>query len=515
MTDLGHRGKTFTVHYPIIVLYVLFVHGLLLFMDGVYWDGWIVRGYETNRDWTSMWALFSEAGQPINGYFHWLVGYLPNPILSYHVIAFLSILSSTILTYLLLNKFRLFNRQTSLFIALISSSIPLFLVQFEVVMVPTIFFYALFLLAWSISLNTKAKGIRLILSRVLIWALWFVSFSLPAFLVWYYAFLVLFAYLVYREHARNTKQTLQWFVTGGIDYLVFPIMFWIFMRTVFPPHGLYSDYNQLTLLPSRSSLNGYISYGVDQLLAMGNAIFHYRYVILPMVAVSALAIWLSRKRILIKTQILQSLALGIFLLAAAVIPYAFTGKMPGPYFESRHCLLLGLPIAIIIVSIAKSLCRMQTLAVLALIILLLAFGIMQVSNYIQWQARWVKDASVVTNLSRTDPGNISTFLVVDKYVINSEPYRFYEWSSMFTKAWGSEKYLGVSPPETVPDEKCFNRRYSLAEYNPQGKQAVLEINRGQEERDGKLVLEYFKYRYCNRDKLNDFLSGITKVSIIE
>ena len=484
-------------------------------MDGVYWDGWLVRGYETNRDWTSMWTLFGDCGQPITGCFHWLVGYLPNPILSYHVIAFVSILSSTILTYLLLNKFRLFNRQTALFIALLSSSIPLFLAQVEIVMVPTVFFYALFLLAWFITLNIERKGMILILSRVVIWILWFVSFSINSLLVWYYAFLVLFAYLVYREHARNTKQTLQWFVTKGIDYLVLPLMFWIFMRTVFPPHGLYGDYNQLTLLPSRSSLNGYISYGVDQLLATGKAIVHYRYVILPLFGVSALAIWLSRKRIHIESQILQSLALGIFLLAAALIPYALTGKVPGAYWESRHCFLLGLPIAVIIVSIAKFLCRTQTLAVLALTILLVVFGIMQVSNYIQWQARWVKDASVVTNLSRMDPGNISTFLIVDKYVINSEPYRFYEWSSMFTKAWGSEKYLGISSPETVPDEKYFNRSYSLAEYNPYGAQAVLEIDRGQEESNGKLVFEYFKYRYCNRDKLNDFLSGVTKVSIIK
>src|SRR5882762_8144563 len=52
----------------LILGYGFLTHGIILFNDGLYWDGWMLEVWQKNRDRNSMHRFFSEVGMP-NLYF--------------------------------------------------------------------------------------------------------------------------------------------------------------------------------------------------------------------------------------------------------------------------------------------------------------------------------------------------------------------------------------------------------------------------------------------------------------
>ena len=131
----------------------------------------------------------------------------------------------------------------------------------------------------------------------------------------------------------------------------------------------------------------------------------------------------------------------------------------------------------------------------------------------------------MANLATLDNAQgISVFWVDDHFPAGGErgtgAYRFYEWSSIFKTVWGDESRIGFDQglraiEPLVVDQRYFNERYNLADFDPAGCQAMLTIRRGPlVYSDAGLSARYLFYRFFRSEgRLAKFLSGVTDVQV--
>lgn len=195
--------------------------------------------------------------------------------------------------------------------------------------------------------------------------------------------------------------------------------------------------------------------------------------------------------------------------------------------DTRHALLVALPMAVILVtvvhlSLADKTGAMSKAGACFLIALVLAFTLSTIRNYVSWQARWVKDRSVMANLAglNSTADGISVFWVDDQSQIGTEEHcRFYEWAFIFKIVRGDESRIGLDQKYYTPDLlrsglRYFNRRHNLYDFDPAGCQAILTIRRGfLSYSNTGLVARYLFYRFFHKDKLDEFLTGVTDVHV--
>jgi hypothetical protein len=158
---------------------------------------------------------------------------------------------------------------------------------------------------------------------------------------------------------------------------------------------------------------------------------------------------------------------------------------------------------------------------LFLMALLLAFTLCSIGNYFSWQARWVKDQSIMENLSTLEnTDNVSVFWVDDQFQVGGEEtYEFYEWSSIFKSVWGDESHIGLDQRAYTPDFltqglRYFNDRYNLSDFDPAGCQAILTIYPGPDSSSSAgMSMRYLFYKFFRKDGLGQFLHRITDVQV--
>lgn len=540
-------------HYIVIVGFSLVVHGLLLLNDGIYYDGWPIYHHLVDKNWNLFHLWLTESGGiPGVAYLHWVIGYLPSMIFIYKLLNVLAITFSGILVYLICNELRLFSRTESLFIALLSLSYPAFQLSVDLIAMPYLLCYCLFLVACFMALRfEKRNDLRHYYLRVGSLALWVLSFSINSLLVFYYGFLSVLILHARRAQNMSLNHLFTRFLPRRLDYVLLPVLYWVVARVLFPAHGFYSDiypYNPISFSPSRmvAVYDAFISNAVyGQLKSALGGLFNYTLghpVFFLLVALAVIALlWIrstfrqaSIRSVGEKGNSYAVLFFGLLLLALAIFPYAAVGKQASVHgYETRHALLVALPMAIILVSATRLLFGGNTrsisrLSLSLLIILLLAFTLSSVANYISWQARWVKDRSVMINLSNLENAEgISVFWIDDQYqhrykLGGESSYLFYEWSSIYRSVWGGESRVGLDQNVFTSDflnewdERWgkYNERVYLSDFDPGGCQAVLEIRPGPNSTSSdRLSALYLYYKLFRKDRLTEFLRGVTEVQV--
>lgn len=79
-------------HHIIIFVTVLITHGLMLLMDGIYWDGWRHYTRHVENDFGKFRDEFFATGVPVEAYAQWAMHYFPNVIFGYRFVSLLAIL---------------------------------------------------------------------------------------------------------------------------------------------------------------------------------------------------------------------------------------------------------------------------------------------------------------------------------------------------------------------------------------------------------------------------------------
>jgi hypothetical protein len=219
----------------------------------------------------------------------------------------------------------------------------------------------------------------------------------------------------------------------------------------------------------------------------------------------------------------------------AFFPYAIINRVPSTIYESRHLLLITIPMSLITIAMINIVCRVfmfspdQKNAIFCL--LLYIFAVNNFMNYIEWQFRWVKDRSIMSGIiDNSLAKKSSVFLIHDStedYGLVPNKRHWYEWSSFFKMTWGEEKWVACNADkyELMRNEinslkDKYKGFYNIADLSLKGQAAEMFIDY----REGdiryspldrlKLVSKYFYLKFFDKKLLNTFLSNLITVKII-
>lgn len=142
--------------------------------------------------------------------------------------------------------------------------------------------------------------------------------------------------------------------------------------------------------------------------------------------------------------------------------------------------------------------------------------------YLDLQARWVKDLSVITNLAELPPGDVCKVDILDiedTYRVTKESYRIYEYSGMLKLAWHKEEVLGISKSEKLKLDRIGGipfKRYLLSGFkSPQCRGTLTISSADPMQSNATLALQYLQLRLFNQSELQAFLRSVTKIKLTE
>ncbi|MBI5568388.1 MAG: hypothetical protein HY914_00430 [Desulfomonile tiedjei] len=514
----------------------LLAHGLLLLNDGVYWDAWLYHPVLGTGSWDAVYTPFLRAGLPIEGSTIWLVGRLGPDTFVFKLVAFATVVLSAFAIKSIGNRLGVTTREENLCLALLTLLYPNVDMMVGFPHVSRWVDYAIFLGAARLALSVEGLvGTRHFVLRPVVLLLFFVSFNNNALLVFYFGFLWLLFVSVGHDRGPTSRLPSPFrFLTRHLDYVVLPFAFWLVKEAFFPRHGEYAGYNRFvdTPIPLLKALYYFLANAVyGQMNEALLQVAHY-----PLVALAAGLIALgaydrfnlgSQRFFGDRSCSTRFLLFGVVLLGMAIFPYIVVGLWPDlSGWSSRHAMMVGLPLAMLVMwatcsvflNSARSLSRS---GFVALVVLMVGLGLVNIRNHMGWEARWVKDRSIMAHLAQIHrPANLSVIRVDDRYPIGSNDYyRFYEWTGMFREVWGDQRVIGldlrVSSTELLPEDSSLSsERYLLKDFNPKGCQSVMTIRRGPiEYSEWDLVLRYFFYRFMNPGGMTSFLSRVTDVQL--
>jgi hypothetical protein len=466
---------------------------------------------------------------PTNDVHLWLFS-----ILGFRWVEFAALALIGVLVYSISQETRLFTRWEGVFIALIVIAYPAFQTWIVFSTANYVFYYALFFLAVFVSLRAeKAAGVRRYGWQILSLLLFLLSYNLNSLLVFYFGFLALFVFYQHRGLTISWRQGLRRFLRRRWVYVLLPFLFWAVKQAFFPRNGDYANYNQFTFDPLPLALNAgrFVVYGVYTPLSRALTLLVGQPALALLIGLLVYGCYRLFKLSSVNffkpgVKAYAMLGFGVLLLGLAILPYIAVGLAPGKSgWATRHTLLLGLPVALLILAGARLIFSrtggaIPALGLMCLVALVLMFGGSTISDYISWQTRWVKDRSIQLNLARLDGAqDFSVYWIDDQFPAGGElNYRFYEWSSMLENIWGEERRIGLdhvpSPEYLATLNQSFTAANNLSQFDPFGCQAILTIQRGQAMLDDwALSLRYFYYRFLQPDKMSGFLSGVADINV--
>jgi hypothetical protein len=544
-------------HLAAIVLVTVLTHGLLLLIDGVYWDGRLLYSHLSTQNWPALRDWFGQAGLIFFEEFYRAVGMFPGIVFGYRLAAFLSMLLSAVVCYLICRESKMVSPWEGLFISLIQLTFPAFRVSFCIILLPYLVCYLLFLTGVYLAIRSHIAGGRAGLAlRLLALGCLFLSYSTNSLMVFYFGFLLFMVLLFSREKHVPLLAGAKGYLLRNIDFVILPFVYWGIKEAFFPRYGVYAHYNEINLSPVGlvKCPARFVLFVLNAVvLQVNEALAVLVGVPLALLVLATAFLWLFSRRDLEAPAFfggaarpLRMAAFGLVLLTLGILPYVLVGKVATfNLWTTRHSLLVGPGVALVIVAIAKGLaaCGQRralhgSLAFLATLVL--AFTVTMVSNYLHWQARWVKDSSVMLHLSEMPPCKANTYWIDDRFpLVGQEPYRPYEWASVFKEVWGGTSRTGLPKVRDMGKSfrqyleeqgNFFDRMHNLNDYDPQGPQAVIAIRPGPfTGSELELVVWYWFYKLASRNevefvvqrwfhkspkqKFDEFRRNVTEVSL--
>jgi len=540
------------VYLALLFLITLFCHGLLLINDGMYWDGWIVNGWQKKKQWEIMKRLYSEVGMPILYFQHKFFSFLPKAKYFYNLLAFLSLFISSAIIFIIGVKFVALPTSVAFIIALLMVCYPGQQMGVERVISMQYFMpMALFYLACFFSLESAVTNSEYaVFFHILAIVLFLLSFNMNSLLVYYWGFIVFFALFTIQNFSIGQ---LGIFILGHIDYCILPFIYWIFKETLSPRHGNYSNYNKI--IPNSESnpldtqrikrtmhyFSNFIilslKNGVIGVYIQSVSLLFKKYVLFlfaVIITLCGLFFILSNDVTYNITSFQGGLifSFGILLLILAGIPYILIGQSFGARgWATKNNVLLGLPLSLIIFGLFSVFFLPKY--VISLIFIIIVSNIVYL-NYINlsWIALWVKYCSTLLNLQKNmSLKKFSIFRVYDNHSLKGSfdihpehdvVYLIY----MFDSIWEDKLRLGIYEKKFSLEPYSQERirdiiknttiDYALKEIDLEGKQAIIVITDGtQMFTEVKSAMRYIYYKFFQTEGLNHFLLNYSNIEVIE
>ncbi|MFO7537087.1 MAG: hypothetical protein R6X32_03405 [Chloroflexota bacterium] len=539
--------------------YTVLAHGLLLLYDGIYNDGWLYYTYMSEARWDLLGDLFLKQGIPHTIYLYRLLALFPNFLLAHKLFAFGSLLAIGWLLYGITQKLGWFTRGESLLLALWSVGFPAYQYAQEISHSWNLLPYPLFLLGWWLALHlvepphnsthaTRRTGLRL--GALVCLAL---SFTNPALLVFYFGFWLVWIGRIYIQHPTNLFSI----VGRTPDFLLLPFLYWGLMRLFFPPHGLFADYNEISLA---NLLNINAWWQFTNLGVVGQLARLFELIPVPLLLLAAAIYLLLNHRWHweqltffqegIPGRDTAVFLTGLLLLILTAFPFVAVDKLPTLYaFDSRLTLLAGLPVALLLLVGLRLLFggnggRLHRAGGLFALLLLLGFALAHMESYFAWQARWVRDQSVRLNLADLPlQPDQSIIYFADETVLYRRDGRidevsqavshryFPDWTIMLRQVYGPVPgRLGMDVVYLEPTHHYYHWLMGLrertldpgedvlflAQIDPAGCQAIITIRPtayAQQMSKLGLARRYWQHRFWQPAAQEAFLRSLTYLSL--
>lgn len=526
MSELGTGWSV-----ALIALYALVAHGVLLFNNGVYWDGWMIDSWHRNRDWPAMRRFFSEVGLPPVYYQHRILGGLGAGVFGFRLVAFGATLLSALAVYALSLRLGALGDLYSLLLALLYLSYAGYHMNTDTNVglqytLPTAIFY------WAVYLALAAQdqsGAAHVALRAVALLAFLVAFNANSLLVYYFGFLAL--QLALQWPSGGDLGQAAWVVAANLDYIALPFLFWILKERLTPRHGFYREYNRISIRPLRvmfrllNAVRSGLEAPVSAPLRTAAA-FHYLWI--PIAAFAA-AFYAADRLVLIaplpEGMVKVLLLAGPVLLLLAALPYALVGQQFAPAgWATKHHMLFHLPVAMIVLGVA-ALVLPPNFAFAAIVLVLVANAAYLLRLYLFYIAVVAKERSWLHKLKALDGArHTAVFCITDHHAIQGDPvypqnspaYAFY----MFEWLWGEKTHLGIHvppqqtlriPPEVVATEITrTSLDYEMGGIDVRGPQARLHIHDGAERSPIRVALRYLKACYAGAG-LEQVLNEVTEL----
>ncbi len=417
----------------LVVLYGV-THGWMLLNRGIYWDDWchyhaspLVVKYE-----------FWQSGLIWPGYLQSFLYSFQDGILLHRLIIFGCYLGAMLALWGILKREDRVSDFDRLGIVGLFMAFPVNQARIVLANIHFAIPYFLFFMAW-LALSFQVERPRWWL-RVLAGVGFFLSFFMNSILVFFGCVLVWLFWIKRQSFKRYP------------DFILLPILFWIFRNTVIKPFGFWAGYNSLSvhslaLSPFRTVLGMCQSFfvpldaGLDLILSWS------------WVAVAAVVLvgWWRREDADQRVSPWWGFGFGVVALIAAIFPYAAVGSaaMPdvGQWF-SRHQTLVPLGAALILVYGVRGMFPSVTAQRWVIAGLLSVCMFATIGRYVELQKDWFKQVALI-EWFKSDPEIRAhhTFLIADRAVEFNANERFlrpYEYGALFYEAFGDQTRFGMS-----------------------------------------------------------------------
>jgi hypothetical protein len=503
-------------------------HGMLLLNDGIYWDDWLLYQHLQNHDWRALDAIAHEAGMtPLNSAFLHLFAFLPGGVFSFKLAVFLLIVAIACLIYLICIEAGL-GRLLSWCVAALQMVFPGFQDWVLLATAPSVFDFALFLLATLLLLLAEhAASKQRFAMQLAAAAMFILSFGFASLLALYFGSLLLLLLIGLRSVSFRDLVRTRWSYATAL--ILLPFVYWEVSSRLYTTSGLYTGVYTFSTQPTvvlrsfeRFILNGILAQVLQSLAVLFNPW------IWPLLAAFVGFLVVTSRRFIQPTSLEPRLALagatlGFLLLGLAMTPYSLVGKYPAVHgWDSRHDLLIGLPLAILLVSIVSLAVPRGRRAWLGLVLLgfvAIGFAGAGIKDYASIQARWATDRAVMAALAKaSDDGRFSVYWVYDGAPGPEDYYRFYEWAAMLGNSYGDQARVGLDvrgyDSRFLERSQFFSDRYHLANFDPHGCQADLTIARAAGAGTAEdIALKYNFYLLFQPARLESYLHSLVTILV--
>ena len=419
--------------------YILFIltaylisYGLIIFNKGVFWDDWVW----INRDFSFYKGISDQMGSEWS--YLW-TNFMYTHITLAKVLVFIFNLITTYLFYKIIIKH--FNPFETFILVLFFAIMPINYVRSML----NISMYSLCLMLFYIGFYLVEKNLEKnrIIIRIISYLFFLLSFNMSSLLFFY---LVVALYVWWKKY--NFKKFGKVLVYN-FDYILLPIIYFIFKRLYYIPYGLYDSYNSFSL----STL-------VKSPVYLGLSIYEFTFDLLQLVVSQAfqsslLLLFIIIIFIFLKNEDIKKLNwnknvfyVSIVLVIIGLVPYLLVGKIPSLIdYNNRHSILLGAGLTFLSFTscalMIRHLNKNSSLVLLSFVIAsLVIFNVNTSKEFLLYS---YKLDSILYHFKNNDViRDNTTFIFEDteqkneSNILTNTPLSFYVFNGMLNSAYGDE-----------------------------------------------------------------------------
>jgi hypothetical protein len=447
-----------------VVLLLAIAHLLLPLNAGLYQDDWLIVPPLAAGEPDAL-SFLDDAGHPIFHLYYRLVWLIGGSAVGFKVAAWLAVLVGGWLTYRIGPAMFGLSRDEAFWLAVLAWTYPAYMLWPVITTSAYVVSLMLFLAAWHLVLSREtAPGL---VRRASADVLFLLSFGLNALLVLFYLFAALFCLAdgagLGESSSRGIRGRVALFLARWPELVALPPAYWFWLHWRYPRRVGYSVHYSFKWLDAsawQTGLENFFVYGVQQpaMHLVKATIKEPRTLLLTAVALCIVAmvarLCTTSDDAKAAPRAWTPILAGITIALMAMLPYLLIGIAPGlHYYESRHLLLAGLPLALVLIGVLRVIgCYWEAWRVRHALLVLIAGASVSVlmQNYLYLEARTARLDALSRHLAGLPEAGAASIIAIDDTFYHPEGlaalnrhdyFAIFELTGMSLAIWGGRHRL--------------------------------------------------------------------------